>query len=492
MTLRSVDSNDQIVRIRAGAGQMILLAQALCLAVAIGVMVMRGNFSFVTLGAGAVMLALCSFLHFSQPNSETSRLFNSSFLMAQIMLVLLALAGHSYIIDVHMAFFAALGLIAGLCCWRSIMAATLVVAIHHISLNFLYTAAVLNGGADFGRVVTHAVILLIETGALISLTHQLGKAFSAGSEALEIANASRQQADLLNRSNSDAQVKTEAKRLELEGAISTFSQQIESNLQDAKREVQNVQKSAQDLAGNADVTSSEIGIALSAAESATANVSTVAGSMNELVQSISEIAGQVQSTSDAVAEVRGASEQTLSSMRDLKTSSEKIGDVITLIQAIAAQTNLLALNATIEAARAGDAGKGFAVVASEVKSLAAQTEHATAEIRAQIEAVQGAANESVSAINAIVGRMVNVDQFMTSIAAAVEEQDSTTRQFSGVMSEASQHSDQSSKALRELRSHAMQVEDVARSLIAAAGQMSEATGNVQQEVQSFISVARTR
>ena len=489
---QSIDSNDQIIRIRTGAGKLILLGQALCLVVAVGIMVMRGNFSFTAIGAGAVMLAFSSYLQLSQPNSETSRLFNSSFLMAQIMLILLSLAGHSYIIDIHMAFFAALGLVAGLCCWRSILAATVVVAIHHIALNFLYPAAVFNGGADFGRVVTHAVILLIETGALVTLAHQLTTAFAAGSEALENANTLRLQADLLNRNSSDVQTQTEAKRLELEGAIMTFSQQIERNLQDAKREVQNVQTSAQDLAANSDVTSSEIGTALTAAESATANVSTVAGSMSELVQSISEIAGQVQSTSEAVAEVRGASEQTLASMRALKSSSEKIGDVITLIQAIAGQTNLLALNATIEAARAGEAGKGFAVVASEVKSLAAQTERATAEIRAQIEAVQGAANESVSAINAIVGRMVNVDQFMTSIAAAVEEQDSTTRQFSDVMSEASDHSDQSSRALRELRNHAMQVESVAQSLIAAAGQMSEATGNVQQEVQSFISVARTR
>ncbi len=30
-----------------------------------------------------------------------------------------------------MAFFAALGLVAGLCCWVSIVAATLVVAVHH-------------------------------------------------------------------------------------------------------------------------------------------------------------------------------------------------------------------------------------------------------------------------------------------------------------------------------------------------------------------------
>ncbi len=69
-------------------------------------------------------------------------------------------------------------------------------------------------------------------------------------------------------------------------------------------------------------------------------------------------------------------------------AAQKIGEVVTLINAIAGQTNLLALNATIEAARAGEAGKGFAVVASEVKNLAMQTAKATEEIGGQVRAIQ--------------------------------------------------------------------------------------------------------
>ena len=40
----------------------------------------------------------------------------------------------------------------------------------------------------------------------------------------------------------------------------------------------------------------------------------------------------------------------------LDRSAQRIGEVVSLINAIAGQTNLLALNATIEAARAGEMG----------------------------------------------------------------------------------------------------------------------------------------
>jgi len=64
--------------------------------------------------------------------------------------------------------------------------------------------------------------------------------------------------------------------------------------------------------------------------------------------------------------------ETTARSRGWRNRRARIGEVVGLINTIAAPTNLLALNATIEAARAGEAGRGFAVVASEVKSLPAR------------------------------------------------------------------------------------------------------------------------
>jgi methyl-accepting chemotaxis protein len=85
---------------------------------------------------------------------------------------------------------------------------------------------------------------------------------------------------------------------------------------------------------------------------------------------------------------------------ELNAAAQEIGEFVATINAIAGQTNLLALNATIEAARAGDAGKGFAVVAGEVKTLAAQTQRATDDIRARIERLTGQVVQVVTGITA--------------------------------------------------------------------------------------------
>ena len=109
-------------------------------------------------------------------------------------------------------------------------------------------------------------------------------------------------------------------------------------------------------------------------------------------------------------------------MNELGGAATRIGEVISLIQAIAGQTNLLALNATIEAARAGEAGRGFAVVAAEVKSLAAQTARATAEIAEQIGAIQSAAADSAQAIEQVNSIITDMAAIASTVSVTVEEQ----------------------------------------------------------------------
>jgi methyl-accepting chemotaxis protein len=183
---------------------------------------------------------------------------------------------------------------------------------------------------------------------------------------------------------------------------------------------------------NAQVTS-----AASASEQTAANVQAVATGAEELQASIAEISRRVTDASKISAQAVEQSRRTNEIVTGLSASAARIGDVVNLINTIAAQTNLLALNATIEAARAGEAGRGFAVVASEVKSLATQTSKATEEIGGQIAAVQSETGEAVAAIADIAKTIHTINEISETIAAAVEEQNAVTQEIASNMHTAS-------------------------------------------------------
>lgn len=168
-----------------------------------------------------------------------------------------------------------------------------------------------------------------------------------------------------------------------------------------------------------------------------ANVQAVASAAEELVYSVQEIGRRVAEASQITHKAVDLGQRTNEIIGGLASSTDRIGQVVGLINTIAAQTNLLALNATIEAARAGEAGKGFAVVATEVKALASQTAKATAEIAAQIDTVQAGTSDAVSAIHEITTVIHAMNEISTSIAAAIEEQGSVTKEISNNMSTAS-------------------------------------------------------
>jgi len=209
----------------------------------------------------------------------------------------------------------------------------------------------------------------------------------------------------------------------------------------------------------------------------TANMSSsVAAAAEELSVTVEEITRLVNGSSEIASAAVGEAGKANDVMSSLVEAAEKIGNVISLIQDIAGQTNLLALNATIEAARAGEAGKGFAVVASEVKALANQTTKATDDIDSQIGAVRSDVDLSASALQKIAETIKNIDENTRDVAAAVNEQGTSTQEVNGNIQGVMQAAQDSTAIASQLRE--------------AAGELSQQAEILKAKVDEFMTEVR--
>jgi methyl-accepting chemotaxis protein len=247
-----------------------------------------------------------------------------------------------------------------------------------------------------------------------------------------------------------------------------------------------LQQNATQMSAVADETSRQSAIVAAASEEATANVETVAGAAEELSASIREIGQNVATAAGVAGEASGQARTTAEIVSGLAAKAQRIGEVVGLINDIAAQTNLLALNATIEAARAGEAGRGFAVVAVEVKSLAAQTAKATEEISAQIHDVQTATSDVVTAMDSITSIIQQVNGISGDIAAAVDQQGAATMEIARNVSQAAAGTSEVTSNIAGVSEAAAETENVSSQIVSAANDLSRQSETLRDQVDAFI------
>ena len=220
-----------------------------------------------------------------------------------------------------------------------------------------------------------------------------------------------------------------ARQRAIETYVGDFESMVRQTLQQLGDASGQMRATSSSLSAVSQKTNERVQVAEKASGEASMSVETVAAASEELSASINDISQQAAHAAGIASRAVSQARETDGTVQGLAKSAGRIGEVVGLINTIAAQTNLLALNATIEAARAGEAGRGFAVVASEVKSLASQTAKATEEISEQIADIQKVAGDAIDAIKGIGSIIGEVNEVATAIAAAVQEQGAATQEI---------------------------------------------------------------
>ena len=220
-------------------------------------------------------------------------------------------------------------------------------------------------------------------------------------------------------------------------------------------------------------------------EQASSSLERTASSMNELTSAVEQTANHANEANRLASDAsqlakdgHAAVEQVVGAMGGIEEASTKIGDVLSVIEAISFQTNILSLNAAVEAARAGEQGRGFAVVASEVRALAQRSATAAKEIKDLIDT-------SVERGQAGSGHVARAGKTMTDIVSGVNRVTSIMGDIAAASTEQSCGIAEVNQSVAQMDSATQQNAAMVEQAAAAAAALNEQAQRMRETVSVF-------
>lgn len=444
-----------------------------------------------------------------------ARLVIATLAAVQPAIAVYALSGHAWQMDGHMYFFVALAALTILCDARAIVLASALIALHHLVLQYAAPAWVFTGAGDFGRVLFHALAVVLQAAVLIYLTVTIrslilrhGEARAASDRAAATAEQRRVEAEIameqaaaaarreLQERNARESLarEAEAQRRTAEAARQEENRQLADAFQQSMSGIvatvgtaaAELEQLAGSLNGVARRASRESGETAASASQTSGAAETLAIRLHDLSTSITAIAASADQQAQRSDDASSISDGGRGAVAALTQRSQTITSFAESIHEIATRTNLLALNATIEASRAGEAGRGFAVVAHEVKQLAGEAARATGEIRHLADSMHGGAEVAKDALSEITAMVGDLATAAEAIRAAVDAQRETATAIDRSARDTATGAAFMAERVRGVAAMAGETEQLSDRVAAAAGALTRTARALDESTRGFL------
>jgi methyl-accepting chemotaxis protein len=422
--------------------------------------------SGLAIGLTLALLVLAALAYMLAKGSMASRLV---LCFVQVSLVALHIQLAHGMLEFHFGVFVTLAFLLVYRDWRIIVFSAALFAVHHVLFDRLQAsgfALFCLTQPDFGRIVLHALYVIVQSAVEVVLVLGMARGAREGDELGALVAA-------VNRSEGIA--------LNVSGiAVQTAAgQALKSTLERMDVAVTAVRSGAAGIeTACAEIASGNQDLSVRTEQTAS-NLQRTASSMDQLTGTVRQSAdharqaNQLAMSASAVA-VQGGEvvSQVVDTMKGINESSRKISDIISVIDGIAFQTNILALNAAVEAARAGEQGRGFAVVASEVRSLAGRSAEAAKEIK--------------TLINASVQRVEHGSTLVDQAGTTMTEVVSSIRRVTDIMGEISAASSEQAAGVAQVGEAVTQMDQATQQNAALVEQMAAAAGSLNSQAQELM------
>ncbi len=401
------------------------------------------------------------------------------------LMVLAALHIHlmSGMAEIHFGIFVLLSLLLAYRDWRTILCAAVVIALHHLSFNFLQQwgyGTLCFTQPSLPMVLLHAAYVVVQAAALGWLAWKMERAAVAAEELARLS----------------AHIGREAGVFDLRfGGLdmdSSVGRSFKATMDAVHRTLSGVKTTATALsAASRDIMQDNLQLEERTRTQADSLERTVT-SMRDLAANVHDNASnalQAQQLSDEARRIVDTGSAAVAGvaavMGEIQQEANKISEITGLIDSIAFQTNILALNAAVEAARAGESGRGFAVVATEVRALAQRSASAAREIRTLIDGSLEKTSSGFRQADHAAGVIREVVASIERVAAIVGQIGDAGRAQSTDIDEVNQAVTQMDELTRQNAARVAQAAGASAALQSQAAELLQAVGvfRLQEEQQ---------